>query len=79
MPKPCPECKSANTRQMDYATKGNNAYCLSCYNVFASLHRVSVKSIKPRDRWAENITNRLREIEKELKEIKKEVLNGARV
>jgi hypothetical protein len=78
MPKPCPECKSANTRQMDYTTRGHSAYCLSCYNVFPSIHKaVEVKSIKPRDRWTENITTRLREIEKELKEIKKEVLNGS--
>ena len=50
MPKACPECKSKNTRQLDHATYGNSAYCLSCYNRFASIEKIiEPKSVKHKD------------------------------
>jgi protein-arginine kinase activator protein McsA len=73
MPRSCPECKSANTRQMDKESFGDTAYCLSCYNRFRSVVRVDVKSIKPIDRSLERMRERIERIEKSIKEIKKEL------
>lgn len=69
----CPECKSANTRQMDRETFGDQAYCLSCYNKFRSVVKLDVKSIKPKDRAVENLKAKIIVIEKSLNAIKAEL------
>lgn len=76
MPKPCPECRSHNTRQMDKDTFGDYAYCLSCYHKFKSYARPIVKPAMVKSSRTiemararariENLRKRIERIEKEI-------------
>ena len=78
MPKACPECKSKNTRQLDHATYGNSAYCLSCYNRFASIEKIiEPKSVKHKDysdetnRYLKNACEDIKRMKSRIKAIEK--------
>lgn len=79
MSRPCPECKSHNTRQMDREHYGDQAYCLSCYNKFRSVSKPvamrEVKSIYRDDRAINSIKEKIKRIEKSLEEIKADLCN----
>lgn len=45
--KRCPECKSTNTHQMEH--EEFKAYCLSCYNKFASYPRPIIKPVSKKN------------------------------
>jgi hypothetical protein len=74
MSRPCPECKSHNTRQMDREHYGDQAYCLSCYNKFRSVNKATVmkevKSVYRDDRSINSIKEKINRIEKSLAEVK---------
>lgn len=48
MSKPCPECKSKNTKQLEKETYGDFALCLSCYNKFKSYSPI-IKMVRKRN------------------------------
>lgn len=86
MAKPCPECRSHNTRQMDKDTFGDYAYCLKCYHKFKSYPKVvapkqaknSLKIMTTKEARIEMLRKKLESLESEVEASKKQGFTGAR-
>lgn len=72
MTRPCPECKSHNTRQ---TSKVDTAYCLSCYHQFRSVVKTKPEpvQVKLRERNKDVLKKKILLLEQQLQYYKQKL------